>query len=88
MKVASLLSLALPGAALAATDSFQSRCNEFQNKIDIANVTVRSVAYVAAGQNISQAEVASVCKASVQASVDLCRGNHEHLDVGSQPSVG
>ncbi|BCS03085.1 tannase/feruloyl esterase family alpha/beta hydrolase [Aspergillus luchuensis] len=73
MKVASLLSLALPGAALSATDSFQARCNDFQNKIDIANVTVRSVAYVAAGQNISQAEVASTCKASVQASVDLCR---------------
>ena len=74
MRVTDLLTLAaLSGAALAGPDPFQSRCNSFQSEIDIANVTVRSVTYVAAGQNVSQAEVAPACKASVQASVDFCR---------------
>ncbi|PWY83344.1 Feruloyl esterase B [Aspergillus heteromorphus CBS 117.55] len=74
MRLTSLLPLLeLPGVAPAAVNPFQTRCNSFQNRIDITNVTVRSVEYVAAGQNISQAEVAAACKASLQASIDFCR---------------
>ncbi|PYH91624.1 feruloyl esterase B [Aspergillus ellipticus CBS 707.79] len=73
MRLQSLLSLVtLPGAAVAG-DAFQSRCSSFQDQINIHNVTVRSVEYVAAGQNVSQAEVAPVCKSSLQASIDFCR---------------
>jgi feruloyl esterase len=69
-----LFILALGSTVVTAQDAFQSKCASFQNKINIPNVTVNFVNYVAGGTNLSIPDMPPSCGApSQQVTADMCR---------------
>ena len=70
--ISSLLTSSL--IALARRDGFQSRCENFASKIDLPNVRVNLVDYVASGTNLSLPDNDPSCGAPSQSvSADMCR---------------
>ncbi|PLB39626.1 putative feruloyl esterase [Aspergillus candidus] len=70
--ISSLLTSSL--IALARRDAFQSRCDDFASKIDLPNVRVNLVDYVASGTNLSLPDNDPSCGAPSQSvSADMCR---------------
>lgn len=69
-----LLPILTLGSAALAQDQFQSRCESFAAKVDIPNVKVNLVNYVAGGTNVSLADNVQSCDPKSQAvSGDICR---------------
>lgn len=69
-----LLPILTLGSAALAQDQFQSRCQNFAAKVDIPNVKVNQVNYVAGGTNASLADNVESCDQKSQpVSADLCR---------------
>ena len=66
--------LALGSAAAASQDSFQSKCVQFGNRINIPHVTVNFAEYVSGGTNLSLPDNDPSCGASSQnVTADTCR---------------
>ncbi|KAJ5290908.1 hypothetical protein N7478_000159 [Penicillium angulare] len=66
--------LALSSVALASQDDFQTKCSQFQDKINLPHVKVNFAEYIPGGTNLSLPDNAPSCDASSQeVSVDLCR---------------
>ncbi|PYI14106.1 putative feruloyl esterase B-2 [Aspergillus violaceofuscus CBS 115571] len=69
-----LPSLALGSAISTRQDSFQTKCAKFASKIDLPNVRVNIVEYVAGGANLSIPDNPATCGATYQAvTADFCR---------------
>lgn len=69
-----LLPILALGSAVLAKDQFQTRCESFADKVDIPNVKVNLVDYVAGGKNVSLPDNHPSCAQSSQpVSADVCR---------------
>lgn len=71
-----VVSLGTASLGQVGQDAFESQCESFADRIDLDNVTVDFVHYVAAGTKMSLRDIPAACGAPYQvAAADMCRVN-------------
>ncbi|KAJ5173313.1 hypothetical protein N7492_005906 [Penicillium capsulatum] len=74
VRLSTLPVFALSSVVIASQDSFQTKCTQFADKIDLPNVKVNFANYIKGGTNLTLVDNDPTCTPGFQSvSVDLCR---------------